>query len=281
MRLLVTGAAGLLGRDVVRAALAAGHETVGLSRPELDVTDAQAVVRAVASHRPEALVNCAAWADVDGAEAAEAPAEAVNGRGAGNVARAAAQAGASVVHLSSDYVFDGRKDAPYVESDPPAPISAYGRSKLAGERAVATSGARHAIVRSSWLFGAHGENFVSAILARAAESDELRVVTDQIGCPTYSGHLAAALVALAEGGAEGTFHVAGTGAATRHALAVEALRLAGLERRVATASTEEFPRPARRPAYSVLISERADAPRLPPWQEGLAAYMAERARVAA
>ena len=276
MRLLVAGAAGMLGRDVVRAARAAGHDVVGLTRADLDVADAPAVARAVAEHRPEAVVNCAAWTDVDGAEADEATATAVNGAGAGNVARAAGAAGAAVVHVSSDYVFDGRKDAPYVESDPTAPLSAYGRSKLAGEHAVAAAGGRHAVVRSSWLFGAGGENFVAKVLSRAAEGESLRVVTDQVGCPTWTGHLAPALVALAEGGAEGTFHVAGAGAATWHALTVEALRLSGIDGPVEPATTADFPRPASRPAYSVLGTERGDAPRLPPWQEGLASYLAER-----
>jgi dTDP-4-dehydrorhamnose reductase len=281
MRLLVTGAAGMLGRDVVQAARATEHEVVALARADLDLSDAAAVERAVAEHRPDAMLNCAAWTDVDGAEASEADALAVNGAGAGHLARAAAATGASVVHVSTDYVFDGHKDAPYVESDPTAPLSAYGRTKLAGEHEVAASGGRHAIVRSSWLFGAGGSNFVATMLGLGAEADEVRVVTDQIGCPTWTGHLAPVLVALATGGAEGVFHVAGAGAASWNTLTVEAFELAGVDCRVAPATTEEFPRPASRPAYSVLGSERRDAPRLPPWQDGLAAYLAERAEVPA
>jgi len=277
MRILVTGAAGMLGRDVVRAARAAEHDVVALARADLDVTDAGSVERALTGQQPGAVINCAAWTDVDGAEASESAALAVNGAGAGNLARAAAAAGAAVVHVSSDYVFDGRKSAPYVESDPTAPLSAYGRTKLAGEREVAGAGGRHAIVRSSWLFGAGGRNFVATMLGLGAERDEVRVVTDQIGCPTWTGHLGPVLVALAQGGAEGVFHVAGTGAATWNALAVEAFALAGVDCRVLPATTDEFPRPATRPAYSVLGSERRDAPRLPPWQDGLAAYLAERA----
>jgi dTDP-4-dehydrorhamnose reductase len=280
MRLLVTGAAGMLGRDVVRAATAAGHEVIALARTDLDVTDAGAVVRAVSSAHPGAVVNCAAWTDVDGAEARETDAAAVNEAGAGNVARAGAAAGAFVVHVSTDYVFDGRKDAPYVESDPTNPLSAYGRTKLAGELEVAAAGPRQAVVRSSWLFGAGGGNFVATMLGLAAAHDEVRVVTDQIGCPTWTGHLAPVLVGLAEAGAPGVFHVAGAGAASWHALAVEAFRLAGTSCRVEPATTDEFPRPAPRPAYSVLTSERRETPRLPPWQDGLAAYLAERAEVA-
>jgi dTDP-4-dehydrorhamnose reductase len=280
MRILVTGAAGMLGRDVVQAARAAEHEVVALARADLDVTDAKAGERAVVDHRPDAVINCAAWTDVDGAEEREADALAVNGAGAGNVARAAGAAEASIVHVSTDYVFDGRKNAPYVESDPTGPLSAYGRTKLAGEREIVAAGASHAIVRSSWLFGAGGPNFVATMLALGAERDEVSVVTDQIGCPTWTGHLAPVLVALAAGGADGVFHVAGAGAASWNGLAVEAFELAGVECRVEPATTDEFPRPAPRPAYSVLGTERRDAPRLPPWQEGLAAYLAERAEVA-
>jgi dTDP-4-dehydrorhamnose reductase len=281
MRLLVTGAAGMLGQDVVQAARQAEHEVLAFARADLDVTDAASVDRVMTVERPEVVVNCAAWTDVDGAEDDEQAAAAVNGAGAGHVARAAAAAGAGLVHVSTDYVFDGRKDTPYVESDGTGPLSAYGRTKLAGEEEVAASGGQHAIVRSSWLFGVGGRNFVATMLAAAAERDEVRVVSDQLGCPTWTGHLAPVLVALAVGGAEGTFHVAGAGAASWHALTVEAYRLAGVACRVEPATTAEFPRPAPRPAFSVLVSERRDAPRLPPWQEGLARYLAERAEVPA
>jgi dTDP-4-dehydrorhamnose reductase len=281
MRILVTGAAGMLGRDVVQAARAAEHEVVALARVDLDVTDAGSVGQALADHRPDAVLNCAAWTDVDAAEEHEADAFAVNAAGAGHVARAAAAAGASVVQISTDYVFDGRKSAPYVESDPTGPLSAYGRTKLAGEGEVEAAGGRHAIVRSSWLFGAGGRNFVATMLGLGAERDEVSVVTDQIGCPTWTGHLAPVLVALAQGDAEGVFHVAGSGAASWNTLTIEAFQLAAIECRVVPATTDEFPRPAARPAYSVLRSERRDAPRLPPWQDGLAAYLAERAEVAA
>src|SRR5262249_10577068 len=153
MRLLVTGAAGMLGQDVSAAARTAGHELCALARSELDITDAAAVGDAVAAARPEGVINCAAWTDVDGAEAAEAQATSVNGAGAGEIAAAAAAAGAWTVHVSSDYVFDGSRRTPYLESDPTSPVSAYGRSKLAGERAVADAAPdRHTIVRSSWLF---------------------------------------------------------------------------------------------------------------------------------
>ena len=276
MRLVVTGAGGMLGRDVVRAGEAGGHGVVGLAHADLDVTDEAAVRRALEDAAPDAVVNCAAWTDVDGAEAEEAAATAVNGAGAGNVAAAATAGGAAIVHVSSDYVFDGAKAAPYVESDPPAPLSAYGRSKLAGERAVLAGDGARAVVRSSWLFGRHGHNFVETMLRVASERGEARVVGDQIGCPTFTGHLAPVLVALAAGGATGLFHVAGAGAASWHGFAREIFAAAGVACELHEISTAEFPRPAARPAFSVLASERRDAPRLAPWQEGLAAYLAER-----
>jgi dTDP-4-dehydrorhamnose reductase len=278
MRLLVTGAGGMLGRDVVRAAEAAGHDVSAFVRADLDVTDGDAVRAVVEAAAPDAVVNCAAWTDVDGAEANEEAATRVNGVGAGQVADAATAAGAGVVHVSSDYVFDGTKDRPYVESDPTAPLSAYGRGKLEGERAVLEGDGARAVVRSSWLFGTAGANFVETMLRLGAERDELRVVGDQIGCPTYTGHLAPALVALASGGATGLFHVAGVGAASWHGFARGIFAAAGVSVDLHETTTAEFPRPAPRPAFSVLASERRDAPRLAPWQDGLAAYLAQRAR---
>ena len=274
MRLLVTGAAGMLGQDVTAAAKRAGHDVTPLSRRELDVCDAAAVAAAVTAARPDAIVNCAAWTDVDGAEANEAAATAVNGAGAGNVAAAAAAAGAFVVQVSTDYVFDGTAREPYVESAPTAPIGAYGRSKLAGELAVArAAGDAHAIVRSSWLFGEHGGNFVATMLRLARERDELTVVDDQVGCPTFTGHLATALVSIAEVRLQGVRHVAGAGSCSWHDLAAAAFAATGAELRLTRGSTADLGRPAPRPAYSVLRSERPDTPVLPPWQEGLHAYL--------
>ncbi len=274
MRLLVTGAAGMLGRDVVAAAGGAGHEVVALARAELDITDAEAVTAAVASARPDAIVNCAAWTDVDGAEAAEETATAINGAGAGHVAAAASEAGALLVHVSSDYVFDGTATEPYTEDARTAPQSAYGRSKLAGEHAIATAGARAAVVRSSWLFGPHGPNFVDTMRRLGAERDELAVVDDQVGCPTYTGHLAPALVAVAERGLTGVLHVAGGGRCSWYDLAVATFEEAGIACRVRRQSTADLGRPAPRPAFSALAGTRGDAPVLPPWREGLRAHLA-------
>ena len=265
----------MLGQDVVAAARRAGHDVVALGRAELDVTDPDAVRRAIGGAGPSAVLNCAAWTDVDGAEAQEEAATAVNGEGAGHVAAAAAAAGACVVHVSTDYVFDGAASEPYTESSPVAPQSAYGRSKLAGERAVAQSAPRSAIVRASWLFGAGGKNFVDTMLRLGAEREEVTVVDDQVGCPTYTGHLAQALVEVAERGLTGVLHVAGGGECSWHDLAVAAFEERGLETTVHRGKTSDLGRPAPRPAYSVLRSERDDAPRLPGWREGLKAHLHE------
>jgi dTDP-4-dehydrorhamnose reductase len=280
MRLLVTGGAGMLGQAVATAATRLGHDVIALSRAELDVTDADHVRRVIAAAEPRAVINCAAWTDVDAAETAEAAATAVNGAGAGNVARAAAETGARVVHVSTDYVFDGTKTAPWVESDPVSPIGAYGRSKLAGEVAVAAADGEHAIVRSAWMFGAGGRNFVDTMLALGGERDEVTVVTDQVGSPTWSGHLAEALVELAERrGDVGIFHAAGAGACSWYELAVEVFDRAGIRCRVLPTTAERFARAAPRPAYSVLGTERDATPILPPWQEGVAAYLIDKAVV--
>jgi dTDP-4-dehydrorhamnose reductase len=282
MRLLVTGGAGMLGQAVATAATRLGHDVVALSRAELDVTDADHLRRVIAAAEPRAVINCAAWTDVDAAETAEAAATAVNGAGAGNVARAAAETGARVVHISTDYVFDGTKSAPWVESDPVGPIGAYGRSKLAGEQEVAAAGGEHAIVRSAWLFGAGGRNFVDTMLALGGEHDEVSVVTDQVGSPTWTGHLAEAVIELAERrGDVGIFHAAGAGACSWYELAVEVFDRAGVRCRVLPTTAERYARPAPRPAYSVLGTERDAAPILPPWQEGVAAYLAEKKAVVA
>jgi len=270
MRLLVTGAAGMLGHDVTAAAARGGHDVTALSRRDLDVRDTAAVRAAVAAARPDAIVNCAAWTDVDGAEAHEGTATEINGVGAGNVAAA----GAFVVHVSSDYVFDGKGREPYTESSPTGPIGAYGRSKLAGEIAVAGAAPdAHAIVRSSWLFGEHGGNFVATMLRLAKERDTLTVVDDQVGCPTFTGHLAQALVEIAERRLTGIHHVAGGGSCSWHDLAAATFAATGAAVELSRGRTADLDRPAPRPAYSVLRSERPDTPVLPPWQDGLQAYL--------
>jgi dTDP-4-dehydrorhamnose reductase len=276
VKLLVTGAAGMLGRDVMLAAGNAGHDVVGFGRAELDVTDAAALTRKLDLERPDVVINCAAWTDVDGAEQAEEAAFAVNGTGAGNVAAAAAEAGASVVYVSSDYVFDGAKGAAYVESDQPAPLSAYGRTKLAGEEATVAANKRHFVVRSAWLFGIGGPNFVETMLRLAASGNEVLVVRDQVGSPTYTWHLAYGIVRLIEGIEFGIHHMAAAGQCSWYEFAREIFEQAKVECKVLSITTEEFGRPAPRPPFSALTSQREHAIRLPSWQDGLAGYLAQR-----
>ena len=269
----------MLGQDVVRAAEFVNHEVVGFARADLDITDPRAVRRVFTSERPDAVINCAAWTNVDGAEEQEAAATEVNGAGAGVVAAEAAGVGAAVVHPSTDYAFDGTARRPYVESDATNPLQAYGRSKLAGEIEVAAANEQHFIVRSSWLFGAGGGNFVETMLKLAGELDQIVVVRDQIGAPTYTGHLADALVRLLDGEAYGIHHIAGSEQCSWYEFAVEIFRQSGVDVRVLSCTTEEFPRPAVRPAYSVLGTERDYPIVLPDWQEGLFSYLRERAPI--
>jgi dTDP-4-dehydrorhamnose reductase len=276
VKLFVTGAAGMLGRDVVQAAGNAGHQVVGFGHAELDVADAEAASAKIEGERPDVVINCAAWTDVDGAEEHEEEATRINGEGAGNAAAAAAAVGASVVYVSSDYVFDGSKGAPYVESDQTAPLSAYGRGKLAGEEATRAANRRHFVVRSAWLFGTGGHNFVETMLRLAADHGEVLVVRDQVGSPTYTWHLAHGLVRLIEGVEHGTHHMAAAGACSWYEFAREIFEQAGVECQVMSATTEMLGRPAPRPAYSALASQREHAIELPSWQDGLAAYLAQR-----
>ena len=284
MRLLVTGAAGMLGLDVLRAGERAGHELIGVDLPELDITDAAAVERHLEHAGVDAVLNCAAWTDVDGAETHVEQAHAVNADGAGNLARAAAQAGVPLVHISTDYVFDGEacvdaSGAPraYVESDRTGPRSVYGQTKLAGEHQVLEASPRHAVVRSAWLFGVGGKNFAETMLRLATERDAVQVVTDQVGCPTWTGHLAPALLGVIERQVAGLVHLAGAGRVSWNGFAAEVFRQAEVDCRVEEATSAQMARPAPRPAWSVLESEREDVLPLPPWQDGLAGFLAARA----
>ena len=269
----------MLGQDVVRAAEFVNHEVVAYPHADLDITRPRMVREALGRELPDAVINCAAFTNVDGAESDEDRATEINGAGAGIVAAEAADIGAVVVQPSTDYVFDGAKRAPYVESDPAAPLSAYGRSKLAGEIEVAAQNDRHYIVRSSWLFGAGGANFVETMLKMAGDLGPLLVVRDQVGSPTYTAHLADAMVRLLDMDAYGIHHIAGSDQCSWYEFAVEIFRQAGLDVRVLSCTSEEYPRPAQRPAYSVLGTERDYPIVLPDWQEGLASYLTDRAAV--
>jgi dTDP-4-dehydrorhamnose reductase len=286
VKLLVTGAAGMLGHDVLRVGEHAGHELIAIDLPELDITDAAAVETLFERERPEGCINCAAWTDVDGAESKQDLAQAVNATGAGNLARAAAQIGAPLLHISTDYVFDGAapldeegRVRPYVESDPTGPRSVYGGTKLEGELQVLAASTRHTVVRTAWLYGLDGKNFVDTMLRLASEREAVQVVDDQIGSPTWSGHLAPAILGLLEREVRGLVHLTGAGAVSWNGFAKEIFRQADVACRVEPASSEQMARPAPRPAYSVLESERDDVLPMPPWQDGLAGYLAARAGV--
>lgn len=275
MRLLVTGSRGQLGRALQQAAPGHGHEFFGYDLPELDITDPSAVQAAVASVRPDAVVNCAAFTGVDDAERQEAAALAVNGTAVTNVARAAEAAGAVLLQLSTDYVFDGKAARPYREGDPPKPVSVYGRTKLAGERAAELA-RRHLIVRTAWLFG-DGANFVAAIRRQLhAGAKTLRVVSDQRGCPTYTVDLADAMLRLLTTSTQGVIHAVNAGNATWFEFAQEIVRRLGSDVEVVPISTADGARQAPRPAVSVLDTSelrRILGSELPPWQDALARYL--------
>jgi dTDP-4-dehydrorhamnose reductase len=275
MKVLVTGAGGMLGHDVVRVAEDMRHQVVALSRDDLDVTDPARVERIITRERPGAVINCAAWTNVDGAEEAEHEASLVNALGAGFVADAAAKAGAKLIYPSTDYVFNG-ESGPYGESDDADPINAYGRTKLAGERATALVNGQSFIVRTSWLFGPRSGNFVETMLRLGQGGGPVVVVHDQVGCPTYTGHLAVGLLRLVDSAAYGIHHMAAQGSCSWYEFAMEIFRQAEVVTRVMASTSDMMERPAKRPANSVLISRRSVPINLPPWQRGLSDYLARR-----
>ncbi len=280
MNVLVTGAGGMLAQAVVPALRAAGHAVAPLV--SLDVTRADDVRRAVSDARPHWVFHLAAYTDVDGCEERPEHALLVNGAGAGHVAAAAAEVGAAVLAMSTDYVFAGDDPAPRRETDAVGPLSAYGRSKLAGEEAVRASNAQHAIVRTAWLYGRGGKNFVDTIRARALAGGPLAVVDDQRGAPTWTEDLAGALVGIMEKSLTGTVHATNEGSCTWHEFACEICALAGVNLTVARLSSAELARPARRPAFSVLDTSRLEmvlGRRLPHWRDALARYLAQPASV--
>lgn len=262
-RWLVTGAAGMLGRDMTTLLTARGEDFSALTRADLDLTDGQAVAAAITTAKPDVVVNCAAWTAVDAAEEHENEALAINGHGAGNLAAACAEAGALLVHPSTDYVFDGHASAPYAEDAPTAPAGAYGRTKLAGELAVrAALPDGSYLVRTAWLYGAHGKNFVKTMLRLARNGTAPGVVADQVGQPTWTADVAAQVCALIDASAPaGVYHATSSGQTTWFGFAEEIFRLynedqnSDPERDLVTPrpiATADYPTPAQRPAYSVL-----------------------------
>jgi dTDP-4-dehydrorhamnose reductase len=279
----------MLGHDVMRAGERSGHELVLVDLPELDITDTTAIDRLLERLHGEpgsldAIVNCAAWTDVDGAEQKREAAGAVNADGAGNLARSAARVGVPLLHISTDYVFDGvapldadGRPRAYVESDPTGPRSVYGSTKLDGERQVLAASPRHTVVRTAWLYGVDGPNFVETMLRLAGERNAVQVVDDQVGSPTWSGHLAPAVIGLLERDIRGLVHMTGAGEISWNGFAKEIFRQADVTCLVETASSAQMARAAPRPAWSALVSERDDILPMPDWRDGLAGYLAARA----
>jgi dTDP-4-dehydrorhamnose reductase len=267
VKILVTGAAGQLGRCL--AVSLAAHELVALEHAALDITQFDAVRDAVALHRPALVINASAFNDVDGAESRSAEAYAVNSLGPRNLAVVSAASGIPLVHVSTDYVFDGAVERPYHEFDRTHPLSVYGASKLAGEDAVRVLNRRHYIVRTAWLFWENGKNFLLSMYARAA-SPALRVASDQYSSPTYAPHLADGIARLIATGAFGTYHMAGAGGTSRYDMTCELFRLLRLSTMPQAASRLDFSTPAARPKYSVLTTIQNPRIELPRWQDGVA-----------
>jgi dTDP-4-dehydrorhamnose reductase len=275
-RWLITGAGGMVGSDLHQALLARDVEVVALTRSDLDITNSRSVNAAVLEARPTIIANCAGYTRVDGAESDERVANAINGSSVEFLAQAANSAGALLLHISSDFVFDGRKQTPYEINDQPSPLSAYGRSKRLGELA-ATHAQKHVVARTSWLFGQRGPNFVEAIRNQIRNgTNPLRVVNDQRGCPTYTPHLAEALIRIANLDANGIIHYADEPECTWYDFACAIVEEMGASVTVKPVSSDEFPRPATRPAYSVLSTERYQritGVKPESWREGLREYL--------
>jgi len=275
--IVIAGGRGMLGTDLAHACAESGISAIPLDMPELDITNPASI----ADRIPECdiLVNCAAFTAVDDAEKQREAAFAVNCDGAGHLAEFCARCGILMVHISTDYVFDGAAGRSYSEDDATCPLSAYGESKLAGEEKVRASGCRRVIVRTQSLFGRNGRNFVETILRRLEEKKELKVVTDQTSCPTYTRHLAAAILHVLECGRLGTVNIVASGSCTWHEFASAIARGAGFNAAIGRTTSAEYRAPAKRPAFSVLDTSRYAAwtgKAMPTWQEGLDEYLLER-----
>lgn len=281
IRVLVTGAGGQLGRELALWPEHPEWVLVGLGRNEMDITSLEQCRRAVAEHAPDVVIHCAAYTAVDQAESDPDAAFRINAVGTRNVALASREVGAKLIYVSTDYVFDGNCDQPYREYDGTNPQSVYGKSKLAGEQLVQSLHDRWFIVRTSWVYGLHGANFVKTMLKLGKEKDKLGVVHDQHGSPTYTKDLAAFLLQLAGTESYGIYHASNTGSCTWFEFAKAIFEESGMTIELNPCTTEEFPRPAPRPRYSVMdhgsirVNGLED---LPPWREALKAFLEEMNR---
>ena len=285
LNILITGANGQLGRSLQRLGCVSPHHYICTDVAELDITDAGAVLRAVREQGIDVIVNCAAYTDVEKAEEDEARADLLNHKAAGNLAAAAKETGATLFHVSTDYVFDGTAHTPYTEDVTPSPLGAYGRTKLAGEEAVKASGCRYLIFRTAWLYSEYGHNFLKTMLRLTSERDTLQVVFDQIGTPTYAGDLALAIFSIIESeryaGNEGVYHFTDEGVCSWYDFATEIAAAAGHDScRIIPCHTSEFPTKAQRPAYSVLDKTKIKTTfqmDIPHWREAMK-YCLEKLR---
>ena len=285
LNILITGANGQLGSSLRQLGSVSPNNYLATDVAELDITDAGAVLRAVREQGIDVIVNCAAYTDVERAEDDEPTAELLNHKAAGNLAAAAKATGATLFHVSTDYVFDGTAHTPYTEDGTPSPLGAYGRTKLAGERAVMASGCRYLIFRTAWLYSEYGNNFLKTMLRLTSERDTLQVVFDQIGTPTYAGDLALALFSIIESeryaGNEGVYHFTDEGVCSWYDFATEIAAAAGHDKcRIIPCHTSEFPTKATRPAYSVLDKTKVKQTfqmDIPHWREAML-YCLEKLR---
>jgi len=278
LKILITGAKGLVGRALVEHCSASGDEVFGYDHTALDIADAHAVESVIAAHRPDAVINCAAWTDVDGCETNPEKAEHVNALGPENLARASQNSNALLITISTDYVFDGEKPGFYTQRDQPRPISVYGRFKLEGERRAQQAHARTIVVRTGYIFGPGGKNFLSNVVTWAQRGQKLKAIRDYWGTPTYGCDLAIRLRELAELDLPGIYHVVSSGeGASFETFSVEALRLADLSAEMLeVVDGDTLGRPAPRPRNSrlkCLLSDAVGLSSLPPWQDGLARFI--------
>lgn len=274
MKVLVTGAAGLVGRALVEHCSTSGDEVFSYDHQSLDISDAERVESVIASQRPDVVINCAAWTDVDGCESDPEKARQANALGPENLARATRKANALLLTISTDYVFDGEKEGFYTQRDTPAPISVYGKFKLEGERRAQEVNARTIVIRTGYIFGPGGKNFLSTVIARAARGEKLKAIRDCWGTPTYGNDLARRLRELSMRDLPGIYHVVSSGdGASFETFSVEAFRLAGYDPgTIEVVSSDSLSRPAPRPRNSrlkCLLSDAIGLEPLPSWQEGL------------